>query len=93
MNKMVDDTQCIAEWRKLLAVFHMIIKNNPTPEQAKEPLEKLREAAKISKDLTFAQTAAIVGRCDNYMNGEYGNTKLPEHYSQDHNFSSNGKAS
>ena len=91
MNKLVDDTQCIAEWRKLLKVFHLLIEKSPKPETIKQDLLDLKEAAKLSAHLTFAQTAAIIARCDNYMKGGYGNTKLPEHYSQEHNFSTNGK--
>jgi hypothetical protein len=91
MNKLVDDTQCIAQWRKMIKTFELIIKNDPKPEAVKTDLEELREQAKLSKDLTFAQTSAIVDRCDNYMNGSYGNSKKPEHYSQEHNFSTNGK--
>lgn len=82
MKKMVDDTACIAEWRKLLSVFHMIIKDSPTTEKAKEPLEKLKESVKVAKHLTFHQASAITARCDNYMNGEYGNTKANINFSQ-----------
>jgi len=80
MNKMVDDTQCIAEWRKLLAVFKMIIKDSPEPETVKDQLWKLKEAAKASAHLMFHQVTAITARCDNYMNGEYGNTKTSENF-------------
>jgi hypothetical protein len=93
MNKLVDDTQCIAEWRKLLKTFELIIKGNPKPESVKVDLDALKDAAKNSANLTFHQVTAIQARCDNYMNGEYGNSKKPEHYSQEHNFSTNGKQS
>lgn len=89
---MVDDAACIAEWRKLLKVFHLIIKDSPAAEKAKDELIALKEEVKVAKFLTFHQASAITERCDNYINGEYGNSKKPEHYSQDHNFSSNGKA-
>ena len=78
MNKMVDDTACIAEWRKLLKVFHLTIENYPDPESIKQELIDIKEAAKVAKNLTFHQVSAIVARCDNYMNGEYGNTKRSE---------------
>lgn len=90
---MVDDTQCIAEWRRLLKVFHLLIEKNPKPGDIKQDLIDLKETAKVSTHLTFHQVSAIAARCDNYMNGDYGNSKKPEHYSQEHNFSTNGKAS
>lgn len=77
---MVDDTECIAEWRKLLKVFKLIIAENPKPESVKADLEGLKEAAKTAKYLTFHQVSAITARCDNYMNGEYGNTKVDANF-------------
>lgn len=82
MKKMVDDTECIAEWRRLLKAFKIIIEGSPNPESVKKELEDLKEAAKISLHLTFHQKDAIIARCDNYMNGEYGNTKANIDFSQ-----------
>lgn len=91
MNKLINDDACIAEWRAMLKIFHETIKGDPAPEKVKNELAALKEAAKVAKNLTFHQVTAIQARCDNYMNGEYGNTKTAEHISQAHNFSTNGK--
>lgn len=82
MKKMVDDTQCIAQWRQMLKAFELIINGNPPAEKVKNELKELKEAAKNAKHLTFAQISAITARCDNYLAGEYGNTKKPENYQQ-----------
>lgn len=86
MNRMVDDTQCIIEWRQMLKAFELIIKGNKSPEKVKPELDALKEAVKVSTHLTFHQVSAIQARCDNYMSGDYGNTKTAE------NLTSNYKA-
>jgi hypothetical protein len=78
MNKMVDDTACIAEWRAMLKIFHSTIQGNLDPEMIKEKLISLKQAAANSKLLTYHQTSGIVERCNNYLKGEYGKTKTAE---------------
>jgi len=86
MNKLVNDDACIAEWRAMLKIFHDTIKGDPKPEDVKDQLISLKQAAAAAKNLTFHQVSAITARCDNYMNGEYGNTKTAANV----NYQSNG---
>lgn len=80
MNKLVNDDACIAQWRAMLKIFKDTIKDDPKPESVKDQLQALKEAAANCKDLTFHQISAIHARCDNYMNGEYGNTKTDSNF-------------
>lgn len=91
MKRMVDDTECIAEWRKLLKVFKMITDPNPDPESVREPLEKLKESAKTSPHLTYHQVSGITERCNNYLNGTYGRTKTTENLDQNYKATPVGK--
>lgn len=77
-KKKISDEECIAMWRALLQTFHELIKGNPKPEDIQDKLEELKKAARIAKELTPRQTEAIVARCNNYLSGEYGNTKKKE---------------
>jgi len=77
-----DDTLCIAEWRGMIGIFKTLIKDSPKPEAIKADLLSLKEMAKISANLTMRQVEAIHARCDNYLNGTYGNTKTEENMSQ-----------
>lgn len=79
----VTEDMCISKWRKLLSVFHQLVKD----DAAHSEFISLKEMAKGSHELTPRQVEGISERCDNYINGEYGNTKKPEHYSQEHNHS------
>lgn len=71
-----------AKFRILLRGFEQIIKGDPKPEDVKEILEELKTKAKTASDLTGRQIEAIVDRCNNYMAGDYGKTKRPEHFEQ-----------
>lgn len=64
----------------LLNEFHAIIEGGPTPEKAKHRLDLLKEKAKTTPELNGRQTEAIFARCDNYINGEYGNTKKANNF-------------
>jgi len=75
-------------WDSLLKMFHAIVEKQPKDQN--EQLEKLKEFAK-TKQLSPRQIEGIIERCDNVIKGNYGNTKKPEHYNQQHNFSTNGK--
>jgi hypothetical protein len=70
MNQEFTDDQINAEWRLFLEMFHKFQKKNDF-----EGLKKLKEDAKVNKKLTYRQIDGIVCRCDNVMNGTYGNTK------------------
>lgn len=63
------------KWQQLLKVFGKIIDGNPKPEKVKESFDKLKEQVKSSALLSFRQVEGIIARCDNYMKGQYGNTK------------------
>lgn len=84
------DEEINTKWRQMLRAFEKIIGGSPKVEDVKDDLCALKEAAK-NTILTPRQAEGIVARCNNYLNGEYGKTKKPEHYSQEHNFSTNGK--
>ena len=53
---------------------------------SKTPKEHTKFAALKNKAtnalMTFRQKDGIVERCNNVINGTYGNTKKPEHYEQ-----------
>jgi len=68
------------KFRALLGTFHKIIKNDPNPQDVEDELKQLSEMAKTTSDLTGRQVEAITARCANYIKGDYGKTKKPEHY-------------
>lgn len=77
-------TKNTGEWGELLIAFKTLIENDPTPESIRGALEALKEKATISKELTLAQKDGILARCDNYLKGEYGNTKTAENLAYQH---------
>lgn len=74
-KEVITDAMCIAKWQQLLKVFKGLIEGNPEPETIKDDLLSLKETAKLAPELTPRQVEGIIARCDNYLNGEYGNTK------------------
>lgn len=74
-TKKIDESVVNKNWDALLKIFHGIVENNP--EDAKEQMLSLKELAK-SKDLTPRQAEGIAARCDNFIKGEFGNTKTTE---------------
>lgn len=70
----ITDEMINAKWRSMLKVFKTLITEWPKPEKIKKELEDLKTAA-INSILTPRQTQGIIARCDNYINGTYGNTK------------------
>lgn len=70
------------EFTLLLKAFNSIVNNLPPFEKVKKELLKIKEQANRSSELNYRQKDAIVIRCDNYVNGNYGNTKRPEHLEQ-----------
>lgn len=69
-----------AIFRGMLRTFERVIGSEQHPEEIEDQLKTLKETAARNSSLTTRQVEAIAGRCDNYMNGTYGNTKKPEHY-------------
>ncbi len=66
----------------MLIDFHETIKDAPAVSKIHYKLIELRQDAEINPELNLRQKEAIIARVDNYINGTYGNTKLPEHYEQ-----------
>ena len=79
----ITDEMCLAKWNNLLSVFGQLVKNSAEHSE----FISLKEMAKLSPELTPRQVEGIAARCDSYISGEYGKTKKPEHYSQEHNHS------
>lgn len=82
------EDQCNLKWKALLKIFHGI---KMDASDAKKKYEQLKELAAADGTMTPRQKEGIMARCDNAINGSYGKSKRPEHYSQQHNFSSNGQ--
>ena len=80
-ERKISDSECLLRLQTLLKMFHDIIKSDPPAEKVAEELKALKEMAIKSQELTARQIDAIVARCDNYMNGTYGNTKSKENLS------------
>lgn len=59
----------------LLKGFYSIIENYPSIESVKEDLLELKEAAKIDAELTEHQKVAVISRCNNYLNNDYGDQR------------------
>lgn len=68
------------KFRALLDIFHSIIEGMPPAEDIKDKLLSLKEMAKQSGEINSRQQEAILDRCDNYLKGEYGNTKTADHF-------------
>jgi hypothetical protein len=64
------------KWAELLGEFQLIIKDEPKPEKIREQLLALIEKAKLDNTLSFRQVDGIRDRVNNYLNGDYGKTKL-----------------
>lgn len=62
-------------WGEFLGIFKTLIDSNPPPESIRTELEALIVAAGHSSELTYRQKDAIQARCENYLKGDYGNTK------------------
>lgn len=63
------------EFTLLLRTFNRLVDGNPTPKSISQELEDLKASAETSVELNARQKEAIINRCDNYINGIYGNTK------------------
>lgn len=74
-NRLIDDRECIAEWRTLISAFNKIADDKIPVDQCKEKLLVIKEQAKSNKALTYHQVDAIAARVDNYIAGTYGKSK------------------
>lgn len=72
------DAEMSANFDKLLKEFNN--QWDATPKDI-EKFELIKQRAKLLP-LFPRQMEAIVTRCNNAINGTYGNTKKPEHYEQ-----------
>lgn len=70
-----EDNACIAEWRRMLSIFKSVAEVDSPPKNSKDILKNLIAEAKVNKMLTQRQVEGIVARCDNFLNGSFGNTK------------------
>jgi hypothetical protein len=77
-KKAPTDAEMSANWDKLLKEFHGLWEKSP---KDLEKFELLKQKAKFVS-MFSRQTQGIVDRCNNVINGTYGNTKKPEHYEQ-----------
>jgi len=80
-TKKLSDTECNNNFDAFLRVFHKIENERPK-EDYKEQLHALKSTVQNTIQLTGRQREAIIDRCNNVLNGTYGNTKRPEHYEQ-----------
>lgn len=71
-NKKITDEEYNNKWRSMLKVFHDI--NPKSPSATKEYLE-LQQESMNTIYLTSKQKEGIYGRCQNSIDGTYGNTK------------------
>lgn len=62
----------------LLKEFQVLWTKSPTENKKFIALAKKAR----NTELTHRQAEAIMARCENAINGTYGNTKKPEHYTK-----------
>lgn len=62
----------------LLRGFHKLVEDMPPVDKVQPELLKLKQAATNSAELTVRQREAVIDRCNNYINGDYGKTKTAE---------------
>jgi hypothetical protein len=68
------------EFSIMLRAFNGIVEKKPSAEKVKGELLELKEQASISNELNIRQKEAIMDRVDNYLNGNYGNTKVDSNF-------------
>ena len=79
------ETTITTPFQEFLSRFNNLIKESPAPQKVKEDLNKLKEDAKNSKELTYWQMDAIIKRCSNYLLGKYGVSDKKQQYMNDNN--------
>lgn len=67
-----------SEFQLMTKIFNKLIELNPSAESIKKELLDLKSEAEKSSELNIRQKDAIIAKCDNYLNGNYGNTKTKE---------------
>lgn len=72
-QKKLNDQQCCDNWDALLREFHKIEANRQ--KDLKAQLDRLKTKATNMAQLTIRQREGIIDRCNNVLNGTYGNTK------------------
>lgn len=60
------------EFQILLAAFNKLIDDQPPVAKVKDELLEIKASALASVELNSRQIDAVVARCNNYINGEYG---------------------
>lgn len=76
-NKEEQDKLCTHAWVSLINEFKAIVSKYSLIK-----LTELRSKVKTNAYLTYRQLDALISRCDNLMNGDYGNTKTTDHLNQ-----------
>ena len=78
-QKKVPDSECIAEWQSFNSMFNSIVEKKP--KDAIGQCEAIKKAVAASTRLTARQVESLNSKCNNYISGDYGNTKTPENLS------------
>ena len=81
---MTTETITADEFTIQLRMFDAIIEGYPEPSKVQSKLEKLKEKAANSNELTFWQKDAIIARANNYLKGEYGEQVKKTDYRSDY---------
>ena len=63
------------EFTIMLRAFNKMVESMPKAESIKNELLELKQSAESSAELNYRQKDAIVARVNNYLKGDYGNTK------------------
>jgi len=77
-EKKIKDSERNAKFDSMLKIFAEIIDGNPPIDKVKDELVELKEACQSTGLLTLRQSDAIIGRCNNYLNGTYGVDKVKD---------------
>ena len=73
-------TTTLPTFSEVLTRFNKLVENAPPPAKIKAELEEIKSIATTRGGFTTRQMAALTDRVDNYLKGDYGNTKKEEHY-------------
>lgn len=71
------------EFQILLAAFNKLIDDQPPVAKVKAELLEIRAAALASSELNARQVSAVIERCDNYINGQYGMSEKKKQFMVD----------
>lgn len=59
----------------LLKKFNDLVKNTPPIDKVRPKLAEIKKETLLATELTERQQAAIIDRCNNYLNGDYAGQK------------------